>query len=170
MRQQRASLAVHLALYFLFFDPPLANSACRSTVVFPAFYAGVLSLSLSLSSLRGWCHVKAGLSKSDLQPCSLDFFISLGVAAVADVVTSKEFEKLSWLNLAKYLLLHLTRMPFNLPTKEDAMLQATDIRRHPAPVICSPSLSLRHQAWRPLLDARELGHSAHGHQGRREWL
>ena len=84
---------MHLALYFLFFDPPLANSACRSTVVFPAFYAGVLSL-LSLLSLRGWCHVKAGLSKSDLQPCSLDFFINLGGAAVGDVVTSKEFEKL----------------------------------------------------------------------------
>ena len=95
MRQQRASLAVHLGLYFLFFGLPLANSACRSTVVFPAFYAGVLSLSLlSLLSLRGWCHVKAGLSKSDLQPCSLDFFINLGGAAVADVVTSKEFEKL----------------------------------------------------------------------------
>jgi len=85
-------LAVHLALYFLLFGLPLANSACRSTAVFPAFYAGVLSL--SLLSLRGWCHVKAGLSKSDLQPCSLDFFISLGGAAVADVVTSKEFEKL----------------------------------------------------------------------------
>ena len=77
-------------LHFLFFGLPLANSACRSTAVFPAFYAELLSLSL----LRGWCHVKAGWSKSDLQPCSLDFFISLGGAAVADVVTSKEFEKL----------------------------------------------------------------------------
>ena len=83
-------------LHFLFFGLPLANSACRSTAVFPAFYAELLSLSLSLSlsSLRGWCHVKAGLSKSDLQPCSLDFFISLDGAAVGDVVTSKEFEKL----------------------------------------------------------------------------
>ena len=85
---------MHLALHFLFFGLSLANSVCRSTVVFPAFYAGVLSLSLSLLSLRGWCHVKAGLSKSDLQPCSLDFFINLGGAAVGDVVTSKEFEKL----------------------------------------------------------------------------
>ena len=80
-------------LYFLFFGLPLANSAFRSTAVFPAFYAGVLSL-LLLLSLRAWCHVKAGWSKSDLQPRSLDFFINLGDAAVGDVVTSKEFEKL----------------------------------------------------------------------------